>query len=576
MSIVIDGISVLASRLWPVLTFLLGTLGAGTWLAHIFTRGHKNQHLLTLLLGIPLGLIPVALLYILLYYISQFFPTAILIGSLALLSVSVGLLMLWILLVKPRINGLSAWVQALTGAGGFVLLLTLRLAFLKDLLLPPYSDSPFHVQLVQAYFTPGSFSDGLSASGYYHTGFHALTAWQASFSKLDTLIAIPLVGQLLLALTPLGVFALLLTLTDKMHAAWFAALLTSFTWSMPAFAANWSKYPALAAVCLLPAVLTLFCLLRSKLEKYWVKILLAVFLAVGSALYHTRLLIVYVIIGCSVLLVYVAKRMLPKKGVTALCALTAATLLCLVAFDGDLGRLYVYSSFATILILLLALPFSVMRYPGLTLGVSIFGLLLLLARRIPLPQNLTVGAETLIDRPFAAILFFLPLAVLCAIGLNALSAWLSAHRMNSLVVFTTLVIIVLFGTLDTNAYKPDPCCNFTNPADLTALEWMNKNLPADATVYIASIEKGDGFSGSDAGVWITTVTGLRTELLRFDHVWFSSAGHVQACQFAPAYLYASGQTYSFQINTITRPDWYKPVYTHEHVVIYQIIGCSDI
>src|SRR5262249_44580445 len=143
----------------------------------------------------------------------------------------------------------------------FCLAVPLRLAFLSNLIMPQYFDSVRHYMLIQSLLgnrQPGALTsvDGLGAS-YYHLGFHFLAAFTAYLLQADITKTILVLGQMILAASPLSMFFLLKQATQSNRAAIFAVLLAGIGWTMPAYAANWGKYPAVASLALIPFVLSI-------------------------------------------------------------------------------------------------------------------------------------------------------------------------------------------------------------------------------------------------------------------------------------------------------------------------------
>ena len=138
-----------------------------------------------------------------------------------------------------------------------LILAVLRLAFVRGLLLPQYFDSAAHYRLIRSLVevaggVASSSSIAIPSVNYYHLGYHVLLAGVVSITGLPLSSLMLIFGQLMLALTPLSVYAFAHRASGSAPAALLAVVLAAIGWYMPAFAANWGKYPALLS--LLPSV----------------------------------------------------------------------------------------------------------------------------------------------------------------------------------------------------------------------------------------------------------------------------------------------------------------------------------
>src|SRR5262249_54131285 len=152
------------------------------------------------------------------------------------------------------------------------------------------------------------------ATGYYHLGFHILTAFIVSAEKANIAQTMLILGQLILAFLPLSFFFLIKYVTQSNLAAFFAIALAEFGWYMPAHAMDWGKYPALMGVALIPFTLSLFYLLvqsrgRISSAKSWALFILLTFSIVISELAHSRTIIIYGIVFLAWMISIASKRL---------------------------------------------------------------------------------------------------------------------------------------------------------------------------------------------------------------------------------------------------------------------------
>jgi len=145
----------------------------------------------------------------------------------------------------------------------------------------------------------------------------------------------------------------------------------------------------------------------------------------------------------------------------------------------------------------------------------------------------------------------------------------------------------LIGLVVINAYinydfYPSDCCKIIGPDDLTAIDWMDKNLPADARILISTTDlillpsaSSQGTVGADAGIWISPLISRQT----FPMPYGSNFGERETldilCKREVDYIYVGeiGQTFDDeQIRSNTA--WYKASLSMPKAGVYQVIGCD--
>jgi hypothetical protein len=371
-----------------------------------------------------------------------------------------------------------------------------------------------------------------------------------------------------------SVFAFLLAWKNHLPEGLLGALLAGFAWSFPAFTANWGKYPTLAAVSLLPALVTL-CLLTGYTQRKNPLILLFLALATGSILFHSRLLILFVLIGFAWLVSMLTWK-IPKPGTQrAIQGGLLITTLLMLFIKQDFRYVFLNESFFVFLFLLISVPLITTKPSILVRGVSVFilGLLLITSWTIPIP--FPGGATTIVDVPFALSILPFPLAVWLVAGIEAIAEWLFKFRLDERFTrIAVLLALLVLAFLQTD-FHPNTCCNWVRPADYEAYEWVKHNLPPDTQLYIAGVETNGRVAALDAGLWINHQTGLETIALPLDTRWFDPSYHEKVCRQTPRFLYDSGLEQSFQIDTTSYPAWYRAVYSSGGVSILEILPCTD-
>jgi hypothetical protein len=312
----------------------------------------------------------------------------------------------------------------------FAVFLFLRLAFVSKVLIPLYFDSAQHYLIVKNLLAANTISAfGSPAGNYYHTGFHLLTAWTASLLRADAIDVILILGQFLVASIPFALFSLIKQETQSNVAALFTVLLAAFGWYMPAYAANWGKYPALTSLPLITFVLSLaYLTLRNRemlSSRRFLGAMAILFTGVLiTVLFHSRSIVVFGVLALAGALVMGWQRLSGLlRFVCFLVVLTGIVWFVWYLPKKDVFGLLFDPYWARGLIVtagvLLLACFAQWRFPGLAFSSLLVILLLLAALLIPIRVP-GYGTLTLLDRPFVEMILYLPLSILGGAGLAGL------------------------------------------------------------------------------------------------------------------------------------------------------------
>lgn len=592
-----DALAVLGSQ-WSSLLRLLAVFGVGWALTFGLLRRALKDHLdaaetfLLSLAGWPLWWVLFAFLGFFINRQVEWGP-----GWAALLVSIAGLLLLpgWKKLPAPlgRFSGLL-----LALALAFLLSLSTRLAFLADLLVPSYFDGALHYQISQRLLTnfgqwPWETAPPL-VSGYYHVGFHLLTASAAFVTNLETAQVILILGQVTLAILPFPVFLAAKRETNSTMAAFFALALAGWGWDMPAHALNWGKYPALAGLLALQFALAAAFMSTRNASRSVKIFLLGLFLvgAVVATLMHTRSLVVIFI---SIFSYFAAMRWerLAASSATAGATLGGLKWAMLALLVAGLGGLVVYLESRSILnlvfdpylraglwmtLLVAALsPFALRRFERLSMT-SLLALFLLLACLLPpLPGD---SFQTPLDRPFVQMTLYLPLALLGGLGLAGLRAeyfkgWLTAL---AVVAVSSAVFVHIAREY---SFSPSPCCILFKPDDAVAVAWLGENLAEDAHILVAGntlnvfdIENPTGLRGADGGIWIPLLTGRQISIEHLGVDLSAGETYISLCQRGVTHIYLGGMPERFSLAGLqARPEWYARQLTLPGAGIFEVVGC---
>ncbi|MEW6287412.1 MAG: hypothetical protein AB1509_14410 [Chloroflexota bacterium] len=475
----------------------------------------------------------------------------------------------------------------------FFLSLLLRLAYASRTDLPLYFDSAQHYLIIKTLLLKSqTLMWGWLSASYYHFGFHFLAAFFAEATDAEIARVMLIFGQIILLLIPLPVFFIVRHETNSDAAGGFALLLAAFGWYMPAHAVNWGKYPALMSVGMFAWLWGMMLIVfrqqdgfsstkRRALYALW---------AGGAALTvltHTRSLILLgIVLFASAIAAWLERRSRKWMHAALFAAAVAVALLGWLAsresllamtFDSYLER----DLPPTLLVFLLCIPAG-MIYPRLTL-ISVLTTAGLLASLF-LPVTFVPAYEysTLLDRPFVEMILFLPLSVLGGLGLAGLE-----RRLQGRLLWRRVLVLLAAGLVMVRAVfgydlYPSQCCMIVGRDDLAAMDWMAKRLPLDARITIAAgelkvtvSENSAGYAGTDAGVWITPLTGRETLLYplhwNFDHAQLFDF----LCREKVRYIFVGETGLSFDRDGFNaRPQWYRPLLSMPKTAVYEVTGCE--
>jgi hypothetical protein len=479
----------------------------------------------------------------------------------------------------------------------FVVSLFLRLAFVSRTALPQYFDSAHHYLITKTLLnTTGPLLP--PSTGYYHIGFHLLSAFVTSTLRVQILHTLLILGQVILAIIPLSIFFLVKGETRSSAAGIFAVMLATLGWYMPAYAVNWGKYPALASLPPIAFASGLAYLAAGGQRGLSPRqtrglqglLLLAIFVA---GLTHSRSLIVLAILALAWLSAAVWQNL--SKDLRLIVFLTVLLGIIWIGAraraENIFGPLFDpywdQGLFVTCMVLLLS-PFALWTYPKFSIAAGVTMLLLLGSLFIPVTVP-GYGNLTLLDRPFVEMILYLPLSLLGGAGLAGVEQGLkhvSARwpKINSLT--GKIAGIAFMGALLINAgnrytFYPSDCCTIVGEEDLVALEWMDENLPSTAQVLISSTElwvlatdSPQGMVSGDAGAWVHPLTGRDTFFLPH-HTDFTQPSTLEAlCQMHVEYIYVGETGLMFNNEQLaSHPDWYTARFSASKAHVYEVTGC---
>lgn len=474
----------------------------------------------------------------------------------------------------------------------FSISVLLRLAFVSKALLPSYFDSAQHYLLIKTIMARSTGILPALAVNYYHLGYHTLAAFMISTWQVEITRTMLILGQMILAILPLSFFLLVRHETKSNLAGSFAVSLAAYGWYMPAHAVDWGKYPALTSLGVISFVLSLAYLFAQNkstlpLHKRWALMLI---LGVGilvSGFMHSRSL---VIIGIACLAWTVAawqKKLSQGRQVFVFVSAIVAVMVEIVLIQryAVLQLLFDPYSHKGVLItalVLLLLIFAYRQYPQLTLACILTIGCLMGSLFIPV-RGLVPGYAnlTLLDRPFVEMVLFIPLALLGGLGLAGLQKSFRSTKLGMVIGLIACGLVWINAVVTYDLY-PSDCCVLVGHDDVTAMDWMNTKLAADARIGISATElkvltsgSFEGYVGGDAGIWIPALIDRQAVPLRYDTNFGEQATLESLCQQGISHLYVGqlGQTFH-DAQLSTQPTWYKALLSMPKVRVYQVVGCN--
>jgi len=253
MKVISDGLTVLTSN-WQVVSGILFILIISQFLIDSIIRKNLDEELSSgehYSLGIAGWLLPASLLSLLWYLLKT-----VQVPESWIVPIIMVALFASVFFLRRKISIWNLGIVGWTLFGFLGISILLRLAFISKTLVPLYFDSAQHYMYIKSFmggFDHPSVDGALQwlTTNYYHLGFHILTAFITTSLGVDIGTAMLILGQVILATTPIPLFFIVKHETRSNSAGMFAVLLAGFGWYMPAYAMNWGKYPALASLPLI-------------------------------------------------------------------------------------------------------------------------------------------------------------------------------------------------------------------------------------------------------------------------------------------------------------------------------------
>jgi hypothetical protein len=145
-----------------------------------------------------------------------------------------------------------------------------------------------------------------------------------------------------------------------------------------------------------------------------------------------------------------------------------------------------------------------------------------------------------------------------------------------------LMGLVMLHALVTYDWYPSNCCVLVGKNDIAALDWMKEHLPTDARVGISVTamnvivsDAPEGYSGGDAGIWITPLMDSVTIPLLYSSDFGQQTIKDMLCQKRVRYIYVGELGQPFNAAGLQeRLEWYKLVLSRGKVKVYEVVPCG--
>jgi len=177
------------------------------------------------------------------------------------------------------------------------------------------------------------------------------------------------------------------------------------------------------------------------------------------------------------------------------------------------------------------------------------------------------------------LIIFAPLAILAGMGLvtlegtrRSLPGWLMAHWTNlGSIIFIIFLVLPVYFHAQSGDYRPDSCCDLVNGDDILAVGWITNHLPAGSRILI-SVQEVDGqVVGTDAGIWITPLTGIRTVQYLSTTDFSNAIIYRKLCGEQIDYIFLGSRDRSFSVTDLGRGGaWYTPLLNLPMANLYRI------
>lgn len=435
---------------------------------------------------------------------------------------------------------LNTWLAWLFLVIVLVLSLYVRVAIVKDLEVPMWSDSYHHTMISQLFIdNQGIFR---SWDPYvpletftYHFGFHSLAASYHWLTGIDVPRSVIVTGQMLNFLMVLGCYLLATQLARNPWAGNFAAIFVGLIFTMPAYYVNWGRYSQLTGLALLPAAMLLLIYLLARPNPGKKAVLLTGFTIAGLGLSHYGVLVFFMLFGI-ILVVYQVVQIRFEKTrlwnlaftilqVAVIAGLLASpwiwtfiqgrflfivTTIVAQAPGADPEKLRVHNSLGDIrfffnthwyILVVIGVLWAFWRRAWPVILICIWAITLLILSN---PHYLGLPGVGLINNFAIFISLFLPFSLILGYLMADLMKIAQARAVwAAYILIIVLMALGVWGAQFRVSFF-EPKNQLVTDADLKAMAWVKEHIPPEArflTNY-AFAYNNSSLIGTDAGWWL--------------------------------------------------------------------------
>ncbi len=471
----------------------------------------------------------------------------------------------------PNLRAWMNWEMGLL-VGLTLLALAAQLYMVDGLRAGLFGDSVHHTLIVRLFLENGGLFSNWEpyaplTTFTYHFGFHSNAAFYAWLTDETATLSTLIIGQVLNAATvPLIFVFTARALNGTGRSAWplalaaglWAAAFAGFANLMPAFYVNWGRYTQLTGQLILMALAAAwFELIEASrslpLRKLAPLITLAALLIASLMLTHyIVLMFAIVIVGAYFFAALfregnwrsAARMVVPAAIASAIALIFALPWIQNTLTSGLLrntammasgaagaGRQAAASALTAITPMYIRPWLMALSAAGLLIGLArrhwqavLFAVWALLMLLLVTPQTLGLPGAGVIEQFTAYIALYVPLMPLAGYALASAQDWLNGNfagvfpRIDWPKVNTAATVIVIAGICALGLTWLPGIVNrnqqMLTAADEQAMQWIRDNTPADARFAVNTFPAYGGtlIAGTDAGWWITQLTGRRTNL----------------------------------------------------------------
>jgi hypothetical protein len=501
--------------------------------------------------------------------------------------------------VKHAVINREQLFRVLILAGILLGLTYSRVLQIREIIVPNWIDGLIHTTRLHQYIA----REAIPLDSIYHTGFHALALFIHALLGLSEADSVLLSGQWLSAVSGLSLYLLCRRCIRNPFYSYMSVILYSHFLFFPSHLISWGRYPFLLGLALLPPAIISAIDWMTGQNRNYLLVLIFVF-ATALAHYGTLLLwfsftLAYIIINA-----WSGKRQKDSLHterpalirlivlIIPLFFLMAPKIVNLAGRQDVLGIMLSRdqnngfgpdesaaltlalenSYFLTLLWIALVAPSLIWRKSTFWMLV-LWSLLALLLTWIQYSLfGLSVTSYTnlivFLSMPFAISISMILEGLSNSDAMESNSAQPGQLRGATKAQVGALAILLALGTY----LSSDTISNETRifyPADQSAMEWIENNAPQESVFMIRSFLWGEELAPSDAGGWITLLTGRLTVYPEMGE-YHDACGYIESNGVNYVYFGKQRDDSNFDIQLSDISGKYSTVFSNEGVDIVRV------